>query len=110
MADIRNIDMEGGEIFVSLRISKDEYTLLGQKTENLMIVPSAKDSMTYELTTGKLGNSNRIMIPKRMLNREGIDSMRKKVPCSVFRSNGDTYLLIKLSESRQGIPEFEEDR
>jgi hypothetical protein len=95
------------EISVSLRISSSEYELLKNSRYNLVLLPSDSGVLNNVLTTGKLGNSNRIMIPKKMLEREKA-SMEKKVPSRVFRINGSVFLLIKLSEAGTGIPIFEE--
>ena len=92
------------------KVSKEEYELLKQKTDNLIVIPSGRETLNQSLTTGKLGNSNRIMLPKKMLESEGVKTLRKKVPAATFKANGDVYLLIKLKESELGIPVFEEDQ
>ncbi|MCK4714767.1 MAG: hypothetical protein KAT35_04275, partial [Candidatus Aenigmarchaeota archaeon] len=60
-------------------------------------------------TTGKLGNSNRIMMPKKVLQLFKIDELDKKVPAMLFRNAGSVYLLLKLKKSMLGIPLFEGD-
>jgi hypothetical protein len=108
MADIHKIEVAGDEITVSLKVSKEEYDNLRQKTSELVLVPTMPEDMNHVLTTGTLGNSNRIMLPKRVMERESIASLDKKVPARVLRSNGDVFLLIRLKESAVGIPSFGE--
>lgn len=40
MADIQSIDMKNGKILVNLRLTKEEYNLLGQLTEQLLLLPA----------------------------------------------------------------------
>jgi hypothetical protein len=110
MAFIRSIDMaENNEIQINLSLTKEEYGLLGQRTEKLILLPMDEGSLNKKLTTGKLGNSSRVMLPKKLLGAVGIPEPDKKVKSNFFRVNGDTLLLIKLSESMQGIPVFGEE-
>lgn len=105
MADIQSINMGDHEIIVNLRISNSEYELLKNNRYDLVLLPSDFGSLGNTLTTGRLGNSNRIMIPKKMLAREKI-GLQKKVPSRVFKINDSAFLLIKLDESSMGIPVF----
>ena len=107
MAEIKNIDMRNGGIEISLSMSREEYRILKHHMTNLIILPSGKESLTYELTTGKLGNSNRIMVPKKMLDSFQIRQMNKKVPSNIFIMNDDAYLLVRIKKSELGIPNFE---
>ncbi len=109
MADIRNINMDNSEILINLRVSKEEYEILKQNTSNIILLPSSSDILIQRLTTGRLGNSNRIMLPKKFLEAGGVKILQKKVPARIFKNNGDIFLLVKLEESRTGIPVFEED-
>ena len=109
MADIQSINMGDHEIIVNLKISSSEYELLKNNRYDLVLLPSDSGSMSNVLTTGRLGNSNRIMIPKKMLARERI-GLQKKVPSRVFKINDSVFLLIKLNESSRGIPVFEDGK
>ena len=109
MASIKTIDMNGKDILVTLKISEEEYELLKPKMKNLMIIPVETDALNERLTTGKLGNSNRIMLPNKILKKFGIKKLPKKAPSHIFESNGDKILVIKLEESKVGIPIFEEE-
>lgn len=108
MADIRSIDMKGDEIHVGLKISKNEYELLGQETRDLLLIPAHPNILDRLLTTGRLGNSNRIMLPKKILDKYDIKYLEKKVPAKAFRINDEVFLLIKLKKSTIGIPTFRE--
>lgn len=108
MAEIRKIDIENNEILVNLKISKHEYEQLKQKTDNMILIPSGPDVFNQTLTTGRLGNGNRIMLPKKILEKENVKTLQKKVPVRIFKTNGGVYLLIRLEESQTGIPKFKE--
>ena len=109
MAEIKNIDVYDGKIDIKLSITKDEYKILKHHTADLVILPcSGKDSLVQKLTTGKLGNSNRIMLPKKLLKSFDIKEMDKKVPSNIFIIDDDAFLLIKIKKSKVGIPKFKE--
>jgi len=109
MATIKTIDMNGNDILLTLKISEEEYDLLKAKIKNLMVVPVDTNLLNDELTTGKLGNSNRIMLPNKILKKYEIKKLLKKVPSKIFESNGNKLLVIKLEESKIGIPVFKEE-
>lgn len=109
MAEVKSIDVHGDIIDVKLSISKEEYKILQHHTEGIVILPSGKGSLIQNLTTGKLGNSNRVMLPKKLLESFNIVELDKKVPSNIFKFNNDAFLLIKIQSSRIGIPRFKED-
>jgi hypothetical protein len=106
MAEISSIDMKADAIMLSLRISKEEYEFLKQHTTDLMVVPNGPKFMNHLLTTGKLGNSNRLMLPKKALDRLDVQTMDKKVPGRLFRLEGNVYLITRLHGKRNGVPAF----
>ncbi|VVB59561.1 Uncharacterised protein [uncultured archaeon] len=108
MAEIKSIDMHKEDIEVKLSISKEEYKVLQHHMSDIVILPSGRESLAYSLTTGKLGNSNRVMLPKKMLEAFRIAELDKKVPSNLFTFNGNTFLLIKLKGSEFGIPKFKD--
>ena len=111
MSVIRSIDMsKDSEVQITLTMSKEEFSLLKQKTDGLLLLPSDAVSLNKKLTTGKLGNSNRIMLPKKLLTSLEIPDPVKKVDSNIFRVDGDVFLLIKLNEAKQGVPVFGEDK
>jgi hypothetical protein len=105
MADIESVEV-GEDIRVCLKLTPVEYEVLGGKVENLLLISAELDKA---LTTGKIGNSNRIMVPKKLLHEHNISKLPKKVPSKIFEIRGDKFLLLKLEESKEGIPIFEED-
>ena len=109
MAEIKSIDINGNEIIISLKVLKEEYSIIGNKIKDLLILPSDKQALNKALTTGKIGNSNRVMLPKKFLESAGITKLKKKVKSNIFKINGDIYLLIKLQDGKIGIPRFEGD-
>ncbi|RLJ07699.1 MAG: hypothetical protein DRP16_02970 [Candidatus Aenigmatarchaeota archaeon] len=104
MAEIRSIDLKNNEIIVSLRVSKEEYALLHQKTDDILIIPAGIKDLNQTLTTGKLGNSNRLMLPKKVLEKNNIPELDKKVKSKIFLLDGNAYLLVKLKEVLPKIP------
>lgn len=108
MAEIKSIDVKGSNIEVKVNLNKEEYRLLRNNTADLVVFPSGNESLVYSLTTGKLGNSNRIMIPKKLLETFKIREMDKKVPANIFTIEGDYYILMKIKKSEVGIPKFSE--
>jgi antitoxin component of MazEF toxin-antitoxin module len=106
MSNIKSIDIDGNDISINLSISSKEYEMLEQKTKNILILPI--DILRTKLTTGKLGNSNRIMIPKKILKKFNLVDLDKKVSASVFSIEKDLFLVAKIKEDREGIPEFKE--
>ena len=101
--------MVNKNIEIRLLLDQDEYRILKHHTNDLAVVPCGKDAVTRELTTGKLGNSNRIMVPKKLLERYNIDELDKKVPAHIFSLNGDKFLLIRMKRSKIGVPKFRMD-
>ncbi|MCJ7816255.1 MAG: hypothetical protein MUP55_00195 [Candidatus Aenigmarchaeota archaeon] len=106
MADVNSIEMKKDEIILSLKISKEEYEFLKQATADLMVVPISHKFMNNLLTTGKLGNSNRLMLPKKILDKLDVKKMDRKVPGRIFRMQGNVYLLTRLHGKRNGVPVF----
>ena len=104
MAKIESIELKDKEIILSTSISDEERGLLND-TKEIIILPEVFDE---SLTTGKLGNSNRVMLPKKILKRHNIE-LKGKVPARVFDLGNKKLLLIKLEEKKIGIPEFKED-
>ncbi len=108
MAEIDSIDIKRSKIMVNLKISRDEYELLGNSTSDLLLLPANPEFLNRPLTTGKLGNSNRIMLPKKILERFDIKILEKKAPARAFGVHDEIYLLIRLRKSGLGIPKFKE--
>ncbi len=105
MARLKHIDMDGNRITLVLEISHIEYKLIGSK-EEMLVVPKDDSFLSEELTTGKIGNGNRIMVPNKLLKSYEF-KLPKKVPARIFDAQDEKYLLIRLKKSSL-IPEFEE--
>ena len=108
MANIESIDMKNSKILIRLELSKDEYRLLDQSTRNLLLLPTERSILKEELTTGKLGNSNRIMLPNKLLHMHNVTRLFKKAPSQIFGLDDEKFLLIKIQESIVGKPVFGE--
>ncbi len=103
MAVIKTISMDMDEIFVIASVSEQENEMI-KCSNKILIFPNKFDE---SLTTGKLGNSNRIMLPKKILKKHEIE-LRGKVPARLFECDGNKYLLVKLEERIDGVPYFED--
>jgi hypothetical protein len=101
MAEICSIDIKKNDILVNVKVSKDEYRLM-------LLLPTNHEFLNRPLTTGKLGNSNRIMLPKKILEKFEVKKLEKKAPARTFRIGDEVFLLVKLKKSTFGIPEFKE--
>lgn len=106
MADVQRIDVTEDGIIVCLKASKEEYEALGKTTHEILVLPTSSRDLTEVLTTGKLGNSNRIMLPNKILKRYSVTKLIKKVPAKIFDVEGRKFLLIKLKEHKKGVPVF----
>jgi hypothetical protein len=103
MGELKRINLEDG-ITVELSLSDEEYRLLS-RGRKVLVVPTGDGFLGTELTTGKIGNGNRIMVPNRLLEINDIRRLKKKVPARIFEVNKEKFLLIKLEESSL-IPDF----
>jgi len=108
MAEIRSVEIKNNNIFVNLKVAKSEYELVSGVTSDVALIPITHNFFTNLLTTGKLGNSNRIMLPKKVLEKFEIKNMERKVPAKVFKIDDEVFLLIKIKKSTFGIPTFKE--
>lgn len=109
MADLKSIDLEGGNTYVTLKVSDSEYSIIRLSNKGFVILPTSDEVLDEVLTTGKIGNGNRIMMPNRLLNKHEVEKLIKKVPARIFDVDDSKYLLIKLEEHRNAFPQFEVD-
>lgn len=107
MAEIVSIGIKRDKITVILNITKQEHVLLGNITRDLILLPT---DFKIHLTTGTLGNSNRIMLPNKILSKYNITDFLKRVPAEIFKLDGEAYLLIKLQEPKSEIPVFDDKK
>ncbi|MCK4634365.1 MAG: hypothetical protein KAT37_00650 [Candidatus Aenigmarchaeota archaeon] len=103
MATIESINRVRDNIYVTSSISEKENKTI-KFHKNVLILP---EEFEDSLTTGKLGNSNRIMLPKKILKRHDIE-LHGKVPARIFGIGNKKFLLIKLDEKKVGVPQFKE--
>jgi hypothetical protein len=90
-----------------MELSHDEYSAIKSRHRNLILIPS--DSMEDTLTTGTLGNGNRIMLPNKILKKHKIEKLRKKVRSSIIEIDDNKFLIIELEKADMGIPVFKGD-
>jgi len=100
MSGIDSIKFKEDGIYLTLRISKEEYEFLRQATSDLLVIPTDSKSLDKPLTTGKLGNSSRLMLPKKVLDGLEVGTIEKKVPGKVFMVGGSTYILARLHQNK----------
>jgi hypothetical protein len=105
MALIKSVSFDGDEIYLQVSISNKEYRQLQPSTKDIMVLPT--NSLEDTLTVGKLGNSNRIMLPKKTQKRYNIETLPKRAKAKIFELGNSKYLLINLSGKKIGVPNFE---
>jgi len=108
MAKLKGFEKGGESMKVTLHVTQTEYELLKKSEDDLLLLPADPQMFSIELTAGKLGNGNRIMLPNRLLEAHNIPILNKKLPSNILEINGVTYLLLKLKEKKPGIPTFRE--
>ncbi len=104
MAELKTINLEAEKIYVTLAVTKQEYDLLKEDTKNLVVLPAAK--LNEVLTTGRIGNGNRIMLPNKVLKRNEIKELFKHVNARIFDADSKKLLLIKLEDNKRVVPNF----
>ena len=102
MSEINSVKFREDGIYLTLRISQEEYEFLRQATSDIMVIPADSRSMDKLLTTGKLGNSSRLMLPKKVMERLEVKSVDKKVPGRLFKLHGSVYIFVRLHENKRG--------
>lgn len=103
MAEILNIDFKMNKVLVTIEMTAEENQKIG-RNRDILILPVSPFSDV--LTTGTLGNSNRIMLPNKILKKNDVACLRKKVPCSILKIKGGKYLVIELEGPNTEIPYF----
>jgi hypothetical protein len=103
MSEVLNIDFKTNRILVTLELSTDEYNIIKHHRE-MLVMPT--NSFNDILTTGTLGNSNRIMLPNKILKKNDIMLLKKKVRSSILKAKNGKYLVIQLEGPNIEIPEF----
>ena len=104
MAVLNNINFDKNRISVNFEITREEYRIFQEEKEFLILPISALD-MT--LVTGKLGNSNRIMMPNKVLKKHDINELVKNIPYKIVKTKRGKYMVIEL-EGSENIPRFEQ--
>ena len=107
MAKLKGVELEDDHFLVSFRISKKEYDLFKHGNKHFLLVPL--NGMYNQLTIGTLGNSYRLMLPKKFLKEHEIleSELPKKADAGVFSIGGEKYLTVKITPSAIGKPKFE---
>ena len=102
MASVSSIKFEDREILMNLKISRDEYDAF-KHDKDLLLLPV--NSFDTNLVTGTLGNSNRIMLPNKVLKKNNIEVLIKNVPSKIVSTKQGKYLVIQL-DGPENIPKF----
>jgi len=109
MAKLKGIELEDDHFLVSFHISKKEYELFRHGNKHFLLVPL--NGMYNQLTIGTLGNSYRLMLPKKFLKEHEIaeNELPKKADAGVFSIGGEKYLTVKIIPSAIEKPKFNGD-
>jgi hypothetical protein len=107
MATLKFLKFKDG-ITATFSITEKEYDLLKQSEDSVVILPAGAGVLNETLTTGRLGNGNRIMLPAKILRAHNVEELIKKAPSRIFELDDSIFLLIKLEDNRPGVPVFGE--
>ncbi len=108
MARLISHKKKNEEIEVTLKVSKIQYEILKEAEDDLLILPACNDCMEFQLTTGKIGNGNRIMMPNKILQRNEIKILLKKLPSRIHHIDGRKVLMCIMADEQPGVPNFGE--
>lgn len=106
MANVKSMEVEGNKVRVLFEMSKDEWAALRNETKDVCLFSLA--NLDETLTTGTIGNSNRIMVPNRLLRRHNITHLPKHAGARVLALNGKKVVVIQLQDNHAPMPRFEE--
>lgn len=109
MAQLKKVNIKGNAHYAEFKLSDEEYASL-QEVKNVLIIPLNPKTFKEELTTGRLGTSFRIMLPKRTLERNEIYELPKKALSKFFKIGEQKFLLTCLNKSPLNIPKFPEEK
>ena len=104
MSLLRRIEFENDSILITLEMNKREYDAVTPDVKKFITLPA--DTLDRTLTTGKLGNGNRIMVPNKFLRSHDIDILRKFVKSKIVDIGEKKFLIIELEDKKRGIPKF----
>jgi len=104
MSMLRKMEWENNDILITLKLTKKEYEAVKSDVKEFIILPA--EGLYRTLTTGRLGNGNRIMVPTKFLKKHEVDVLRKKVQGNIIDTGERKFLVIELENKRVGIPVF----
>ncbi|MFH1364377.1 MAG: hypothetical protein ABIH52_01850 [Candidatus Aenigmatarchaeota archaeon] len=106
MSTLRKIEIDNDDILITLELTKHEYSTITPNVKEFVTLPA--DTPERLLTTGRLGNGNRIMVPNKFLKSNNIQALRKNVPSKIFDLGDRKFLIIELESSRPEPPVFKD--
>jgi len=109
MAQLKNVTIKGNTHYAEFKLSGEEYSSL-EEVKNVLIIPLHPKTFKEELTTGRLGTSFRLMLPKRTLERYNITELPKKSLSKFFKIGEQNFLIACLNKSPLNIPKFMEEK
>lgn len=92
MSQVKSVEFEGDRMNITLTLTKDEYDRLETQHRNLIILPLNNGFFERKLTTGKMGKSNRIMLPEMFLKGHRITKLVRESPSKLFEIDGGKHL------------------
>jgi len=106
MSILRKVELNDKDVIITLCLTKEEYNVIKPNSKEFLTLPL--EAFERILTTGRLGNGNRIMVPTKYLKVNNIDILRKNVPSAIFDLGNKKFLLIELENKDPGVPVFKE--
>jgi len=98
MGLLRKIEVDNADILMTLELTKEEYESISPEMKEFVTLPT--NMFDRVLTTGRLGNGNRIMVPSRFLRGHNIEVLRKNVPSKIFTVGEKKFLIIELEDKK----------
>jgi len=106
MAQLRHVNFKDNGIMADFSLSSEEYATFREEKEFILLPISSFD---LSLVTGTLGNSNRIMLPNKILKKHEIETLIKNASSKIVKNKKGKFLVIKL-DGPDGIPKFGDER
>lgn len=107
MSLLRKIQLDKDDVFITLKLTKKEYEIIAPEVREFIVIPTNKLDKT--LTTGKIGNGNRIMIPNNLLKKHDMKVLKKHVQSRIIDLDDKKFLIIELEKKKLGVPVFGEE-
>lgn len=104
MAKLKSTELRKDKVVICFSMNKSEAIGFPCTDKQFMVLPA--EALDDQLTIGELGNSFRLMLPRKFLRKHEIDenNLPKKAHGTIFKFGKDKYLIVRISESKARTP------